>query len=390
MKIGLIFTNFPSNSETFLISKINGLKKYGHQIILFGNGKMDKKYGKLNPHPNLGKNSVYRLLQVIIVLIKVLILNPFRTFNFLKLEKIDNVTLFNRLKNLYLNSHIINSNLDWIHFCFCSTVIRRENIAKAIGAMMSLSFRGYDVAIYPLKHKQCYSNLWNKLDKVHSISNDLLDVARKLGYDSNIPSKIIYPAIDTEYFASNKNKKLLNYDKIKFLTVARLHWKKGLEYSLEALSLLKNNGYNFEYTIVGDGPEMERLKFATFQLGLEKNINFIGYIEHTSIKDYYQNSDIYLQYSIQEGFCNALLEAQCMGLICIASDAEGLKENIIDNKTGYIVKKRDPFGLYQKIDFVLNQNINVLDKLRKNGRDRIIKKFNIELQAQYFNLFFQK
>lgn len=390
MKIGLIFTNFPSNSETFLISKINGLKKYGHQIILFGNGKMDEKYGHLNLHPKLRENYFYRLIQVITVLLKLIILNPFRTFKFLKLEKIDNISKINRLKNLYLNSHIINSNLDWIHFCFCSTVIRRENVAKAIGAKMSLSIRGYDVAIYPLKHKQCYSKLWNKVDKVHSISNDLLEIATNLGYDSNIQSEIIYPAINTEYFALNNNIKKIDYDNIKFLTVARLHWKKGLEYSLEALSLLKNNGYDFEYTIIGDGPELERLKFATYQLGLEDNIKFKGYIEHASIREYYQNSDIYLQYSIQEGFCNSLLEAQSMGLICIASDADGLSENILDHKTGYIVEKRDPFGLYQKIDFVLNQNKNDLNKIRKNGRDRIVNKFNIELQAQYFNLFFQK
>ena len=114
--------------------------------------------------------------------------------------------------------------------------------------------------------------------------------------------------------------------------------EKGLEYSIEALSILKNAGYNFEYTIVGNGSELERLKFASSQLGLEDNVNFTGYLEHKLIKKY-QNSDIYLQYSIQEGFCNALLEAQSMGLICIASDAEGLKENISDNITGYIVKK---------------------------------------------------
>jgi len=389
MKIGLIFTNFPSNSETFLISKINGLKKYGHQIILFGNGEIDKKYGRIIHHPNLRKNFFYRLIQVIIVLTKVIILNPVRSFKFLKLEKFDNISITNRFKNLYLNSHIINWNLDWIHFCFCSTAIRRENIAKAIGSKMSISIRGYDVAIYPLKDRKCYSRLWDKLDKVHSISNDLLEVATKFGYNSSIPSKIIYPAIDVEYFSSNNMKKI-DYDNIKFLTVARLHWKKGLEYTLEALSLLKDNGFNFEYNIVGNGPELERLRFATSQLGLENNINFIGYIKHESVREYYKKSDIYLQYSIQEGFCNSLLEAQLMGLICIASDADGLSENILDNKTGYIVEKRYPFELYKKINFVLSQNENDLNKIRKNGKDRVVEKFDVELQSKYFNLFFQK
>ncbi|MBK7870836.1 MAG: glycosyltransferase family 4 protein [Saprospiraceae bacterium] len=54
---------------------------------------------------------------------------------------------------------------------------------------------------------------------------------------------------------------------------------------------------------------------------------------------YYEKADIYLQYSIQEGFCNAVLEAQAMGLLCIVSDAEGLPENILHGQTGWVVPK---------------------------------------------------
>ena len=105
-------------------------------------------------------------------------------------------------------------------------MIGRENVAKAIGAKMSLSFRGYDVAIFPLKNKKCFAKVWNKLDKVHSISNDLLDVAKKFGYNSKIPTKIIYPSIDVGRFKSSNYSKKIDINNIKFLTVARLHWKK--------------------------------------------------------------------------------------------------------------------------------------------------------------------
>ena len=70
----------------------------------------------------------------------------------------------------------------------------------------------------------------------------------------------------------------------------------------------------------------------------------------------YQNSDtlnvimhsIYLQYSIQEGFCNAVLEAQALGLLTIVSDAEGLPENVIHGETGWVVPKRKPKFFAQK------------------------------------------
>ena len=390
MKIGLIFTSFPSTSETFLLSKINGLKKSGYKVILFGRGELSDYHDELILHPKLGNNFFIRLVQVFTSLSKLLIKNPLKSIKYLKLEKKDGVGPIESFKNLYINSHLISTNLDWIHFCFCSTVIRRENVAKAIGAKMSISLRGYDISIYPLKNRDCYSGVWNKLDKVHSISNSLLSTAVRLGLNLKIPTMIINPAIDVNHFSLEKTNDKKFKNTLKFLTVSRLHWKKGLEYTLEALSILKINGYNFNYDIIGDGPELERLKFARNQLKLNENVNFIGYLEHKKIKDFYRKSDIYLQYSIQEGFCNSLLEAQSMELICIGSNAEGLNENILNFKTGYIVEKRNPFKLYQKIKYVLNQKDEDLDKMRKNAKLHVLRNFDIKNQSQYFVSFFQK
>ena len=390
MKIGLIFTSFPSTSETFLLSKINGLKKSGYKVILFGRGELSDYHDELILHPKLGNNFFIRLVQVFTSLSKLLIKNPLKSIKYLKLEKKDGVGPIESFKNLYINSHLISTNLDWIHFCFCSTVIRRENVAKAIGAKMSISLRGYDISIYPLKNRDCYSGVWNKLDKVHSISNSLLSTAVRLGLNLKIPTMIINPAIDVNHFSLEKTNDKKFKNTLKFLTVSRLHWIKGLEYTLEALSILKINGYNFNYDIIGDGPELERLKFARNQLKLNENVNFIGYLEHKKIKDFYRKSDIYLQYSIQEGFCNSLLEAQSMELICIGSNAEGLNENILNSKTGYIVEKRNPFKLYQKIKYVLNQKDSDLDKMRKNAKLHVLRNFDIKNQSQYFVSFFQK
>ena len=390
MKIGLIFTSFPSTSETFLLSKINGLKKSGYKVILFGRGELSDYHDHLILHPKLGNNFFIRLVQVFTSLSKLLIKNPLKSIKYLKLEKKDGVGPIESFKNLYINSHLISTNLDWIHFCFCSTVIRRENVAKAIGAKMSISLRGYDISIYPLKNRDCYSGVWNKLDKVHSISNSLLSTAVRLGLNLKIPTMIINPAIDVNHFSLEKTNDKKFKNTLKFLTVSRLHWIKGLEYTLEALSILKINGYNFNYDIIGDGPELERLKFARNQLKLNENVNFIGYLEHKKIKDFYRKSDIYLQYSIQEGFCNSLLEAQSMELICIGSNAEGLNENILNSKTGYIVEKRNPFKLYQQIKYVLNQKDGDLDKMRKNAKLHVLRNFDIKNQSQYFVSFFQK
>ena len=229
---------------------------------------------------------------------------------------------------------------------------RRENVAAAINAKMALSLRGYDISIYPLKYNGCFDRVWNKVDKVHSISKDLLKIAYRRGLDMKTESSIIYPAIDTYYFNAKSEKvKNLTNKKLNVLTVARLHWKKGLDYTLEALAILNKRNISFEYIIIGEGQCREQLLYTINDLGLSECVHLLGPVEHDQIKKYYHKSHIYIQYSVQEGFCNSVLEAQAMGLLTFVSDAEGLSENVINDKTGWVIPKRRPKCFSKKDNF---------------------------------------
>ena len=83
---------------------------------------------------------------------------------------------------------------------------------------------------------------------------------------------------------------------------------------------------------------------------------------------YDKKGDFYIQYSIQEGFCNAVLEAQAMGLLCIVSDADGLSENVLHNETGWVVPKRNPTLLAQKMIETIDLNDTEKSKIRENAQ----------------------
>ena len=116
-------------------------------------------------------------------------------------------------------------------------VFNRENVAKAIGAKMAVSFRGFDIGVYPLKNPDCYERLWNKVDKIHVISNDIRDLLYTHGFKDQADVIKITPAINTSLFKSDN--KQFSGPENHFNSIARLHWKIGLEYTLEALALLK-------------------------------------------------------------------------------------------------------------------------------------------------------
>ena len=378
MKIGLVLSKAPAYSETFFNNKIKGLQKAGFKVVLFvQNNNNTFNLCETKKAPKVYKRSYIQFFKSLWVFITLL---PYakRLVSFLKLEMAAKRSKVQIVKNCYNNAHILKANVDWLHFGFGTLAIQSEHVAKAIQAKLAVSFRGFDVDVYPLKHPYCYKLLWTKVDKVHVISNYILGKAKSLGLPDHVSTEIIAPSIDIRLF----NNKIETFSKLQktfcFLTVGRLHWIKGLIDTMEGLSLLKQKGISFNYIIIGEGHEFESLKFASHQLDIYKEVKLIGKQAHEMVVEYMAKADYYLQYSHSEGFCNAVLEAQAMGSLCIVSDAEGLSENVLHNKTGWVVPKRNPKALAEKIEEIINLPNEEKNKIANLARQRIENQFNLK------------
>lgn len=385
-KIGLVLANVPAYSETFFNSKIKGLQENGFDVILFSNGK--NKVGHptcktvFAPNFALRFSLGFEFLYILLNCLK----NLKATVNLFKLNRKDGLSVKNSIKNIFINSHFLPHKLTWLHFGFGTMALKSENVAEAIGAKMAVSFRGFDLYIYPAKFPNCYDLLFSKKVRYHVLSNEMKSTLIDYGISAYSIHKIT-PAINVEFFQSKSEVQSTN-SVFQYITVARLHWIKGLEYTLEAFSILKMQNIPFHYTIIGDGIEKEKLLFAVHQLNLESNVTFLGKIPHDKVKNSLEKSDFYIQYSIQEGFCNAVLEAQSMGLLCIVSDADGLSENVLHGKTGWVVPKRKPTLLAQKMIETIDLNEKEKMKIKENAMDRVKNEFNLTKQKQEFKSFY--
>jgi len=387
LKIGLVLSDLPGYSETFIKNKILVLTKSGYKVSLYVTKKrsiklFDNKI-KIKYQVNT-KNKFYNLFLLLYFFIR----KPIVFMRFIKFELMDHKNFFKSVRNLIINLHIIKDSLDWIHFSFSTNAIDRENVASAIGAKLAISFRGYDIGIYPYQNPNCYNILWKKIDRVHTISDDLYNRAIKLGLDSNIECYKINPAINLEKFISSKNNEIQS--PIRILTVGRLNWKKGYEYTLEALGLLKKYNIQFEYRIIGEGNYQAAIEFAIKQLNLEENIIVKKSMPQSDIIKEMEWANIYIQSSIQEGFCNAVLEAQSMGLLCIVSDADGLTENIIDKKSGWVVEKRNSRMITNSIIELINMSKSEREKIINFAKERIQKQFNLNNHKDLFSNFYNE
>ena len=386
--IGLVLSAVPKYSETFFRNKIKGLQDSGYRVVLFVDyiNANDSNFNcRVVASPNFNRGVLNILWFSFVAIIKTIFLHPKRSVILYQLNKKDGISIKDNLKQLILSQFLLAEDVDWLHYGFGMLVFDRERVAEAIGAKMAVSFRGADLYLSPLKHNNCYDLLFSKTVYYHVLSKEM----KQTLIDHNISSsmiKVITPAIDTQFF--KRDTKINNTSKLQLITVARLHWKKGLEYTLEALALLKQSGIDFHYTIVGEGEEKERLIFTAHQLDLLERVTFMGKLDQTEVKPLLEQATVYLQYSIQEGFCNAVLEAQALGLLCIVSNAEGLAENVLDNQTGWVVPKRSPKLLAEKIKTVIHLSNEKKEEISKKAISRVKQEFGLQKQQGEFIRFY--
>lgn len=163
-------------------------------------------------------------------------------------------------------------------------------------------------------------------------------------------------------------------------TIKSLEKKYGIEYLIRAFKKVKdeNNNVNLKLVIGGKGSEEENLKNLCKELGIERETNFIGFIEQSSVVSYLQSFDIAVFSSIldSESFGVAAVEAQACGVPVIVTDVDGLMESTVPNVTSLVVKRESVDDLADKINRLVNDE-NLRNEMGLKGRQNVEEKYNI-------------
>jgi colanic acid/amylovoran biosynthesis glycosyltransferase len=380
LKIGIVLTNPPQPSETFLNSLITVLSKE-HEVILFLSEK-SKKYTNLSQRTYFNKRNIIRN-------------SFFYGIKFLfTLKKFKSLKKYTKIKQLLHDFPIWSeANLDYLHFAFGNLAFGRENYAEIMGCKMSISFRGSDINVYPQWHNLKYNDILEKCTKIHCNSQMLK--LKILCHNNQIHSKIyvIPPGLQAEFNLNTMDIELLNQKRLKnnltkIVSVGRLHWIKGFEQVFEALGKLKKEGVNFEYCIIGQGPEEEKLVFLSHFYGIQRNVKFLGLKKTAEIRRQFESANLYVQTSWAEGFSNSTMEAQAIGLPAIVTPISGMKELILHEETGYIAEShcsRDIL-LGFKWYFSLSEDAKMI--LAKKANQKVKDNFSMEQLSQNWMSFF--
>lgn len=221
----------------------------------------------------------------------------------------------------------------------------------------------------------CIKNKYNKFNAILGVSKECINnfqqkfinfdrkkliVLHNIVFADEIRRKANQPV---KTFYKEENKPLL-------VSIGRLSVQKGFDLAVETANLLKDDGIDFKWIIVGDGEEKEKLNELIDKYNLKKYLILHGFEQNPF--PYLKQADIYIQPSRYEGYATTITEAIILGKPIIATTFSGVREQVIPDFNGYIVDF-DRHSLYDKLKNVI-LSFSIQQKLGEGS-----KKFNLDL-----------
>ena len=213
-------------------------------------------------------------------------------------------------------------------------------------------------------------------------TKDLMHASLKIDYEQ---IKIIHPGIDIyQEFVSNEEtnfvEKIVHNKNPVITTLARVERRKGHKYIINAINELKEQFPNIIYLIAGKGPYLETIKNYVKKLNLTNFVIFLGWITEPEKSVILKKSDIFAMTPIisgesVEGFGMAFIDAAFHGVPSLGSDSGGIKDAILDGKTGIICKVNDQSNItFNLRKLIENEPLRI--ELGQNGKKLAKEKYS--------------
>lgn len=162
--------------------------------------------------------------------------------------------------------------------------------------------------------------------------------------------------------------------------VKHLKTKYGAEYLIRAMRLVVDRHPQTRLLMVGSGELRSPLEELTRQLGLTRNISFLGAIEHRQVPETLKNVDIFVMPSMREEFGVAAVEAQAMEIPVVSTRVGGIPEAVLDEETGILVESADSEQLAQAIVTLIEDPV-LRRQMGQRGRRHVLAKYRWEDNA---------
>lgn len=268
---------------------------------------------------------------------------------------------------------------------FGHTALRLLPVAQALSVPLVCHFHGLDLSS-ALKNRWYR---WSLLRHMSAFSGVITVGTRQRSWVANHYPRpdalhLIPCGVPVAEFSRQAGEAFMPSDPPLFVTVSRLVPQKGVEWCLRALALLPRG--MAKMSVVGDGPERPRLEAMAQDLGIAKEVVFLGAQPPAGVRQALVAATALLQHSLDapdgwyEGFGVTVAEASAMEVPTIASRCGGLMDQVIDQETGILVDQRNAPALAEAMRRLVTE-AGVRDRMGRAARVRAVQDFDTKGQV---------
>lgn len=363
MRVAFFVSEFPSLSETFILSQIVGLIDGGHSVKIYARNA--QKVLKVHPlveqynlldvvyyHPFIPRNYFSRALKGFLLFCRAFVKVPTIALKTLNIKKYGKHA--SSLKLLYRTFPLLDHDAEYdilmCHFGEMGLQVLDIKEVSNLSGKLCVAFHGFDLSAYIQKHGEAiYQKLFQEADLMLPISDFWKKRLIELGCEPK-KIKIHRMGIDVDRFTFQP-RTIEDNEPIQLVSIARLVEKKGLEYGIRALQEVIPVHPSIKYTIVGSGPLMPQLAALVESLALEDIVELVGWRQQDEVIGLLDKAHIMLAPSVtsrsgdMEGIPVVIMEAMAMGIPVISTWHSGIPELIESGESGYLVPERDTLQL---------------------------------------------
>ncbi|MGD8778206.1 MAG: glycosyltransferase [Ignavibacteria bacterium] len=285
-----------------------------------------------------------------------------------------------KIRPKILHAHMGYEGARWVRF------------AKKNNVPLITTFYGLDVSKLGkiLYWQKKYKNLFKYGNSFLAEGNYLKKQLIELGCDEN---KIIVQHLGVAFdkYERKLYQEHFPNQKTRIIQVSSFREKKGIEYSLEAISHLVKRSIHVEFVLIGGGDtkaDENKLINLSNKLNIGEHVKFLGVKSHSDTLDEIRDSDIFLHPSVtasdgdnEGGAPVGIMEASAIGLPVVSTFHADIPEVVLNNKTGLLVNERNSIGLSYQIEKLIN-NYDLRKEMGNKGREHISQNYNLMTQIK--------
>jgi glycosyltransferase involved in cell wall biosynthesis len=172
-------------------------------------------------------------------------------------------------------------------------------------------------------------------------------------------------------------------------SVSRFTSIKGQDHLVDAVSLLRPTLPNLRLVLVGDGPNLVKIKKRAVEKGVSDLTTFTGQYNNNEVFNALRAFDLFVHASELEGLPYCILEAMSQRKAVVATDVGGTSEAVISGETGLLVPPCDPVALAEAMGTIISDPLTS-EQMAGRGYARFKHQFTIERMIQKHESLYQQ